>query len=140
MDRWQIASALVILAAPTLIGGYDFIAYRVSGNAATISRLSLQTAWEYPPYQWCICFLFGLLCAHLFAPLAGPRPLPAGLSLILFVGVPYVVVTAAMITGLRTPDGPPLADASRAYPLLTVLLWLNLGAVVGSAFLPQSGS
>lgn len=140
MDRWQVLSALVILAAPTVIGGYDLMAYLRSGNGATISRLSLQTAWEYPPYLWAICFLFGLLCAHLFAPLPGPRPLPPAFSLLLFVGVPYVVVTVAMIAGLRTPDGPPLADASRSYPLMTVLLWLNLGAVVGAAFLPQSGS
>lgn len=140
MTRWQIGSALVILVTPTVIGLYDLAAYLRAGNGATISRLSLQTAWEYPPYQWCICFLFGLLCAHLFAPLPGPHPLPPEFSLLAFVLVPYAVVVVAVIAGLRTPDGPPLTDASRNYPLLSVLLWINLGAVIGSAFLPQSGT
>lgn len=138
MTKWQLVTAGVILALPLLVGIFDLIAYKLGGNAATISRLSLQTAWEFPPYQWALCFEFGLLCAHLFVQSPAARPLPAVASLILFVFGPVVVVFATLVAGLRTPDAIG-AQASRDYPLAVVMLWLNLGCFIGAAFLPQSG-
>ena len=140
---WQFSSALIIIAAPILIGGYDLVAFLVAGNKATISRISLETANSYPGYQWAICFLFGLLCAHLFAPSPTKTPFPGWLSLTLFVGVPVLVVFGTLILGVKQQAPLLLKDAqevTRDYPLVTVMVSMILGAAVGASFLPQSST
>lgn len=135
--RWLLGSVLVIIASPVMIGLWDLFAYWKGGNDATISRISLQTAYEAPGYQSSICFLFGLLVAHLFAPLPGERPLPPWLSLLVFVGLPLAVAFGSLFAGLKIPN-EDIMRAIRPYPLISVLIWINLGAVVGAAFLPQT--
>ncbi len=44
---WQTATALVIVGAFVCIIGYDLFAYARGGNAATISRVCLDTANRY---------------------------------------------------------------------------------------------
>jgi hypothetical protein len=134
---FRLGSALVILAAPVLILAWDALAYLRDGNAATISHLSLQTAWEYPPYRWSVCWLFGLLVAHLFIH-GDHRPLPVWLAVAVAVVVPLLVAFATLVMGLRTPDSA-VARACRAAPLLDVLLWLNLGCLAGARLLAQTG-
>lgn len=136
---WMIASAAVILAAPDVLGLYDADAYRRAGNDATISRLSQRVAWRYPPYQWCFCFVLAVLCGHLFTTRPTPRPLPDWLSLVLFVGLPYLVVVVTLIAGLRTPGGLPVTGAGRVHPLVPILFALGLGAIVGALVLHQTG-
>jgi hypothetical protein len=134
---WQLASVLVILSAPVLIGGYDFIAYLCGGNAATISRISIQTASEYPGYRAAICFAFGVLCAHLFVQAPHSPIIPLWLALTLFVALPVLVAFVSLVAGYRMPDMPGDAIV-RAYPLLGVLIFLNMGAFIGGAFLCQT--
>lgn len=135
--NWQLASAAVILAAPVLIGGYDLAAYLISGNDATISRISYQTAVEKPGYRAAVCFAFGLLCAHLFVEAPRAPIIPQPLALSLFVGLPVLVAFASLVAGLRIPDVPGAATAMR-FPLLPVLFFMNLGAFIGGAFLSQT--
>ena len=136
MTAWQLASVCVILASPVLIGGYDLVAFLRSGNSATISRISLETAREYPLFQWMVCFLFGLLCAHLFAFNAKGPLWPMWVSFAAFVVVPVSLAFASLLIGLRTVE--EVADLARDRPLPSVILWLTWGAVVGYFFLPQS--
>lgn len=137
---WQFASALVILAAPVLIGGYDLIAFWTAGNRATISRISLEAAKQHPAYLWSVCYLFGLLCGHLFAPSGDDRQLPGWLAVCLFLVVPILVAFGSLITGVKTAPQMMSAaqEGTRDYPLITVMLFLVIGAAIGSTFLPQS--
>lgn len=139
MNWWMLASALVILLTPTLIGSEDLAAYLRGGNVATISRISQRTAWAYPPYGWSVCFLLGLLCGHLFVTNDAPAPLPRWFSFGLFVVVPYLVAVTTLALGVWHPASLPLADASRDYPLTTVIVVLALGALVGARLLHQTG-
>ena len=137
---WQLASTLVILAAPIAIGTYDMIVWQVSGSKNTISSISIDTARDYPGYLISVCFLFGLLCAHLFTPGQRAMVLPAWLSLVLFVALPLLIVFGTLLLGLKrdVPMTEGIGDATRSNPLVSVLISLVLGAVVGGAFLPQA--
>lgn len=132
---WQVASAAVILATPVLVGVYDLVAYLRAGDPATISRVSLQTAAEYPPFKWCLCLLFGAFLAHLFVSSPGPRPLPVWVALPLVVGVPLAVTFATLVLGLRTPDAPAVRSQ---YQLVEVLVWTTLGCLLGAGLLSQT--
>lgn len=134
---WQMASVCVILAAPVLIGCYDLAAFIHSGNDATISRVAIQTAWEVPAFLYSICFLFGMLCGHLFVSSSHNPPLPGWVAFMLLVMLPTGIAFGALVQGARIPDTPG-GDLARSFPLIAVLVWLNLGAVSGAAFLPQS--
>jgi hypothetical protein len=134
---WQVATVLVILSAPVLIGGYDLAAFLISGNKATISRVSLETSRQYPAFQWAMCFLFGLLCAHLFAHNSAGPLWPVWISLLAFVAVPLLLAFGALLVNVRTPLDEA-GDLARNRPLPSVILWMTWGAVVGYFFLPQS--
>lgn len=135
--NWQYVSAGVIFAAPVLIGAYDLAAYLISGNDATISRISYQTAVERPGYRAAVCFSFGVLCGHLFVVAPRVAVLPFWVSAGLFVALPVLVAFASLWSGLRIPDVPGAVIAAK-YPLMPVLFFLNLGALIGGAFLSQT--
>lgn len=136
---WVVASAAVILGTPSVLGIYDGAAYLVSGDDATISRLSQRTAWAYPPYQWAVCLLFGVLCGHLFCTRTCEPMVPRWVSLVLFVALPYLIVVATLVAGLRVPGGLPVTDMARNHPLVSVLVSFVAGALVGARLLHQTG-
>jgi hypothetical protein len=137
---WILASAAVTLAAAPVIGLFDAAAYLAGGDEATISRLSQRTAWAFPPYQWAVCFLFAVLCGHLFTTRPCEPPLPVWLSLAVLVALPYCVVLGGMTHALHAPASLPLHPTLRVNPLAPVVLSLVLGAVLGSEFLHQTGA
>jgi hypothetical protein len=65
---WREATAVVILAMILLGVVYDLVAYSVSGNEATISRLCLETADRCRGFAVGFVFLLGVLCGCLFVP------------------------------------------------------------------------
>lgn len=65
---WREVTIAVIIAAPLIIGGYDWIAYERAGNSATISRTLLDAARRWPIIGVAFGFGLGLLCGHLFVP------------------------------------------------------------------------
>jgi uncharacterized membrane protein YbjE (DUF340 family) len=137
LDLWMVASAVVILATPTVIGLFDGAAYLVAGDDATISRLSQRVAWAHTQYRWCICFLFGVLCGHLFTTVPVEPLVPRWVSLTLFVAVPYLVVIATVLAGLTAPGALPTTGHAHQFAL--VACGLVLGAAVGAGLLHQTG-
>lgn len=137
---WKLLSAAVILLSPVVILGIDVILYFWGGNDSTISRMALRTSQKYPSFLWAVCFLFGLLCGHLFAPMAGDRQLPGYVSLPLFVGAPLLVAFADIVLQMKTEVRLLVAagETSRDYPLVTVMILMIMGSVVGATLLPQT--
>ena len=125
----RIVSALVIFITPVLILVYDSIAYLIGGNPATISRVALDTSESYPSFRATICYLFGLLCVHLFAPRPG-----SGSSTFLWlpvvgaVGIPLVVAFVNLAIYLK-PE--VMRGVHESYSPLAVAVWLLVGVGVG---------
>ena len=133
---WMVASAAAILLTAPVLGSYDLDAYESAGDDATISRLAQRTAWRYPPFAFCVCFLLAELCLHLFTTVSTPRPFSDWVTIPLFVILPYVVVVAATIAGLRSPGAlPPNGPTSFG----VVFSGLLFGALSGAVLLHQTG-
>lgn len=67
---WQRATAAVIVAVFLFVVCYDVLVFLRGGVEATISRVVLSWAHEYPVLP----FSSGVLCGHLF----WPQPKPVG--------------------------------------------------------------
>lgn len=65
---WKQATGLIIVGATLLIMLYDLAAYYFGGNAATISRICLETSTEYRGFSILVAFAVGVLLGHLFLP------------------------------------------------------------------------
>lgn len=68
MNWWKVATLVLLVTTPFVIGAYDLTAYLHGGNDATISRTILDTAREYPLFPLVIGLMVGLLLGHLFLP------------------------------------------------------------------------
>lgn len=64
MNPWRKRTKLGLIGAFAVGCVYDLIAYNAGGNGATISRVLLSWATDYP----IVAIAFGVLLGHLFVP------------------------------------------------------------------------
>lgn len=64
VSKWRTGTKAGLIVAFVLGCVYDLIAYTNAGNEATISRVLLGWATDYP----IVAIAFGVLLGHLFAP------------------------------------------------------------------------
>jgi hypothetical protein len=136
----KILSGLVIFISPVLILSYDALAYVIGGNAATISRIALDTATRYPSFKYSTCWLFGALCAHLFAPRPGTgSPSFPWLPIAAAVGVPLIVafVNLAFFLWPELSSRLMTTEADSWRGIVPVIGWLIFGVVVGFVAVAQ---
>lgn len=124
----RLLSALVIYLTPIAILVWDTIAYFVAGNDSTISRIALDTSQRYPSFKWSTCYLFGLLCVHLFSPRPGTGSTSMWLPVAAFVGVPLIVAFVNLTLYIAPVTMGAIHDSS---PPQTVAVWLLIGVTVG---------
>jgi hypothetical protein len=133
---WRLGSASTILLSPVVILTWDAIAFLNGGNASTLSRVALDIAAKYPSFQHSVCFLFGLLCAHLFAvrPGIGASTIP-WLQVVGAVCVPLIIAFTNLVLYFW-PDssrkmGMAPGESHALVGLAVVIFWLVVGAAVG---------
>lgn len=68
MNTWRLITGLVLVLGLISLAVYDLFAEIGVGNAATISKICLDTANRYRSFTICIVMLLGILIGHLFLP------------------------------------------------------------------------
>lgn len=138
--KWPEVSAGVIVAMPIVILVYDFVAYYNAGSKGTISQVALSTSESRPWFLMGVCFLFGLLCGHLFAPRESEPHWTEYIHAVVVVLVPLLSVlfdVVAVSSGNRGSAMQWLGDEIREHRMLAVIVALVSGALIGHRLVCQ---
>ena len=102
------------------------------------STASLEFVTVLFPFIAAVCILLGAYPGHCFTTKPFPRPLPDWLSLPLFLGIPYIAAVIALTREVEFLKGSVAGQTMADYPLVFTILWLSVGATIGSVLLHQT--
>jgi hypothetical protein len=143
MIWWRYLTGFFMPADLVFIFVYDYLADRFGGNAATISRTCLDIATKYPSFLAVVCYLLGVLAAHLFAPRPGTGTHVHWVQIVAAAGIPLIIALVNLMEFLwpapvflrMISEGPGFREWFRE--IVPVLFWINVGVVVGSIAVAQ---